>query len=299
MYIFSSWGVLVVKQGKYGIWCRIFCVLFGLPVAAGTRVSQAALRNAKAAETMYRRTLPTLARSSQSYHSLARPVLQSDRAKIALTAKGNFFSRMFSSSAYAHPKPLRSITTDTIKEMLTHEDNWFNRLRGFRDLTYYDLSSNNLDGLDLTSFDVTGSLLPNYYFNEILFGMSPPFILSHQQEKEVTAVRNKYSWYDPTLPKGEGFSGTEEFIKKWKDNVKMYREQRQQLGDNPTFTSAETINKKFEILGLKKDASARDIKERYYILAKKWHPDVNKSPEAAKMFIAIQEAYATLMNVKR
>ncbi|MDO4378543.1 MAG: molecular chaperone DnaJ [Erysipelotrichia bacterium] len=50
----------------------------------------------------------------------------------------------------------------------------------------------------------------------------------------------------------------------------------------------------YEILGLTKDASADDIKKAYRTLAKKYHPDLNKAPDAAEKFKEVQEAYEVL-----
>lgn len=47
-------------------------------------------------------------------------------------------------------------------------------------------------------------------------------------------------------------------------------------------------------LGLQLDASKEDIIASYRRLAKTWHPDVNKSPDAASRFAAITEAYRAL-----
>jgi len=47
----------------------------------------------------------------------------------------------------------------------------------------------------------------------------------------------------------------------------------------------------YSILGLQKTASLREIKAAYRVLAKKFHPDVNKSAEAAKWMQSINEAY--------
>src|SRR5574344_857563 len=50
----------------------------------------------------------------------------------------------------------------------------------------------------------------------------------------------------------------------------------------------------YEILGVDKNASQEDIKSAYFKLAKKYHPDVNKAPEAATKFKEINEAYSCL-----
>ena len=52
----------------------------------------------------------------------------------------------------------------------------------------------------------------------------------------------------------------------------------------------------YEILGVSKNASQDDIKKAYKEQAKKWHPDVNKSPIASDMFKKVKEAYDVLSN---
>jgi DnaJ-class molecular chaperone len=47
-------------------------------------------------------------------------------------------------------------------------------------------------------------------------------------------------------------------------------------------------------LGISRTASAEDIKSAYRSKARKLHPDVNKTPQAAKDFAAVQEAYDVL-----
>ncbi len=56
------------------------------------------------------------------------------------------------------------------------------------------------------------------------------------------------------------------------------------------------MNKKdyYEVLGVDKNASAADIKSAFRKLAKKYHPDVNKEPDAEAKFKEIGEAYAVL-----
>lgn len=50
----------------------------------------------------------------------------------------------------------------------------------------------------------------------------------------------------------------------------------------------------YEILGVKRDADAAAIKSAYRKLARKYHPDVNKTKEAEEKFKDINEAYEVL-----
>ena len=50
----------------------------------------------------------------------------------------------------------------------------------------------------------------------------------------------------------------------------------------------------YEILGIGRDASKNEIKKVYRILAKKYHPDVNKSANSEEKFKEITEAYEVL-----
>jgi len=50
----------------------------------------------------------------------------------------------------------------------------------------------------------------------------------------------------------------------------------------------------YEILGLSRQASSRDIKKAYRDLSVKYHPDKNKDPDAQQKFVEISNAYETL-----
>src|SRR5258708_7866493 len=50
----------------------------------------------------------------------------------------------------------------------------------------------------------------------------------------------------------------------------------------------------YEILGIKRDAGADDIKKAYRKLAHKFHPDVSKDPKGEEKFKDVSEAYKTL-----
>ncbi|XP_028814486.1 dnaJ homolog subfamily B member 9a [Denticeps clupeoides] len=55
----------------------------------------------------------------------------------------------------------------------------------------------------------------------------------------------------------------------------------------------------YDILGVPKDASERQIKKAFHKLAMKLHPDKNKSPDSETKFREIAEAYETLSDEKR
>lgn len=52
----------------------------------------------------------------------------------------------------------------------------------------------------------------------------------------------------------------------------------------------------YQILGVSKTADEKEIKSAYRKLARKYHPDVNKTPEASEKFKDINEAYEVLSN---
>ena len=55
----------------------------------------------------------------------------------------------------------------------------------------------------------------------------------------------------------------------------------------------------YEVLGVSKSASEDEIKKAYRSLAKKYHPDINKAPDAEAKFKEINEAYEVLGDPKK
>jgi curved DNA-binding protein len=55
----------------------------------------------------------------------------------------------------------------------------------------------------------------------------------------------------------------------------------------------------YKILGVSKTASQADIKKAYFALAKKYHPDTNKSPDAEEKFKEVAVAYEALGDEKK
>lgn len=55
----------------------------------------------------------------------------------------------------------------------------------------------------------------------------------------------------------------------------------------------------YEVLGVSKDTPINEIKSQYRKLALKFHPDRNKSEEAAEHFKEISEAYAVISDPEK
>ncbi|XP_041954952.1 dnaJ homolog subfamily C member 16 isoform X2 [Alosa sapidissima] len=55
----------------------------------------------------------------------------------------------------------------------------------------------------------------------------------------------------------------------------------------------------YKVLGVTKSASQAEIKKVYKRLAKEWHPDKNKNPEAEDMFIKITKSYEILSSEEK
>ena len=59
------------------------------------------------------------------------------------------------------------------------------------------------------------------------------------------------------------------------------------------------ISDPWDTLGVPRSATKPEIKQAYKKLAKEWHPDVNKSPDAEDRFVDIAEAYQILTDEEK
>lgn len=69
---------------------------------------------------------------------------------------------------------------------------------------------------------------------------------------------------------------------------------------NPRFNGTHMAKDYYETLGVKKDASEKEIKQAFRKLAKKYHPDANRDdPNAENKFKEINEAYEVLSDSEK
>ena len=85
------------------------------------------------------------------------------------------------------------------------------------------------------------------------------------------------------------------------DEVNFERDGKKKLTDEEFRKSllSNNLPNYYEILQIQKNTSQAEIKNQYRHLAKKWHPDREKSPDAERKMMRINMAYEVLSNPKR
>ena len=121
-------------------------------------------------------------------------------------------------------------------------------------------------------------------------------------------LRNGYSYifqgklhissgYFGTISKTTKTWGRNHYQKQQHDQKQDYKQDHEQKQDSGYENNKETksgLEKYYEILGLDSSANWKQVKAAHRRLAKKYHPDKNKSSDAESQFKKIQNAYEKL-----
>lgn len=88
----------------------------------------------------------------------------------------------------------------------------------------------------------------------------------------------------------------DKYSTKQESNQKQdYKYEEHNADSTQTDETPSWLKQYYDLLEIPTNASKEQIKQAYKNLAKKYHPDLNKSAEAQKIFIEIQTAYQTIM----
>lgn len=109
----------------------------------------------------------------------------------------------------------------------------------------------------------------------------------------ISADRGEYTGNSYDYASGGAY---EEFKKKWdewaKGNFGGFKDGHYQ-------SASVKVSAAYKTLGLKAGASAAEIKAAYRAMSKKWHPDVNKAPNALEKMAEINNAYDLLSEMAK
>ena len=116
------------------------------------------------------------------------------------------------------------------------------------------------------------------------------------------SIVRKKTEYDTGEWKSKKNRDYEKYHSDWmSDEVNFERDGKKKLTDEEFRKSllANNLPNYYEILQIQKNTSQAEIKNQYRHLAKKWHPDREKSPDAERKMMQINMAYEVLSNPKR
>ena len=116
------------------------------------------------------------------------------------------------------------------------------------------------------------------------------------------SIVRKKTEYDTGEWKSKKNRDYEKYHSDWmSDEVNFERDVKKKLTDEEFRKSllANNLPNYYEVLQIQKNTSQAEIKNQYRHLAKKWHPDREKSPDAERKMMQINMAYEVLSNPKR
>ena len=116
------------------------------------------------------------------------------------------------------------------------------------------------------------------------------------------SIVRKKTEYDTGEWKSKKNRDYEKYHSDWmSDEVNFERDGKKKLTDEEFRKSllANNLPNYYEILQIQKNTSQAEIKNQYRYLAKKWHPDREKSPDAERKMMLINMAYEVMSNPKR
>ena len=189
-------------------------------------------------------------------------------------------------------------------------------------LSNYDLKRS---GMYIISVSYDGYQFENQFFYDSGYNVNPmdvsnePYTISESDQLVVFSIAviiiigtiiflarhsiiRKKTEYDTGEWNSKKNRDYEKYHSEWmSDEVNFTRDGKKKLTDEEFRKSLLSSNlpNYYEILEIKNNATQSEIKNQYRHLAKKWHPDREKSPDAEKKMAQINTAYEVLSNSKR